>query len=160
MSDFVERLCLQCGMCCNGMLFADVRPEPGDRSPLFAGRARVPQPCPAFQSGDCTCAIYKERPQRCRKFACRQLLAVEVGEATVPQALCKIAKARRLGRLLEKELAALGFNNLKLPLKRRFQQCQRAAEQGSLDASHFARLGKIQLAMHQLNLLLTGEFLQ
>jgi hypothetical protein len=154
----VDALCLQCGLCCNGMLFADVRPEAGDDSPLFAGRRRVPQPCPAFQAGDCTCAIYAERPVRCRQFECRQLLGVRAGETTVPQALRKIEKARRLGARLEKGLQALGFNEVKLPLKRRFQQCQRAAEQGDLDESQFARLAGLQLAMHQLTMLLAKDF--
>jgi len=158
MDSLIDTLCLRCGMCCNGMLFADVRPEPGDHSPLFAGRRRVPQPCPAFQTGDCSCQIYAERPVRCRQFECRQLLAVRAGKITVPQALRQIEKARRLGSRLEKGLQALGFDNPKLPLKHRFQQCQRAAEQGRVDASHFARLAKIQLANHQLTLLLAREF--
>ena len=38
MDKLIDALCLQCGMCCNGVLFADVRPEPGDASPLFKAR--------------------------------------------------------------------------------------------------------------------------
>lgn len=158
MDALINTLCLQCGLCCNGMLFADVRPEPGDSSPLFAGRKRVAQPCPAFQAGDCTCSIYAGRPARCRQFECRQLLGVRAGETTVPQALRKIEKARRLGVQLEQGLQALGFNTEKLPLKHRFQNCQRAAEEGRVDASQFGRLAKIQLAMHQLTRLLAADF--
>jgi hypothetical protein len=43
-------------------------------------------------------------------------------------------------------------------LKRRFQNCQRAAEAGNLDASQHASLADLQLAMHQLNQLLAEEF--
>jgi len=159
MDSLTDRLCLQCGMCCNGVLFADVRPEPGDASPLFAGRRRVPQPCPAFSTGDCTCAIYPERPARCRKFECRQLLNVRANPAAVPLALRKIGQARQLVARLEKGLAARGFNDLKLPLSRRFNNCQRAAENGQLDDSQFARLAEIQLLWHRLTLLLAKDFL-
>ncbi len=158
MEPLTDTLCLACGLCCNGVLFADVRPEPGDQSPLFAGRRRVPQPCPAFQAGDCTCAIYPERPARCRQFECRQLLAVRAGTTTIPQALKKIQRARKLASALEKRLSALGFDNVKRSLRGRFRQCQHAADQGRLDAPQFARLAKVQLAMHQLMLLLAGEF--
>ena len=158
MAPLTDTLCLQCGLCCNGILFADVRPQPGDTSPLFAGRKRVPQPCPAFSAGDCTCAIYEERPVRCRQFECRQLLAVRAEETTVPQALKQIRAARKLVAQLEKGLAALGFNDLKLPLSRRFKQCQRAAETGALPAAEFGRLADLQYSMHKLTLLLANEF--
>jgi Fe-S-cluster containining protein len=158
MEPLTHTLCLTCGLCCNGVLFADVRPQPGDRSPLFAGRRRVSQPCPAFQAGDCTCAIYSARPDRCRQFECRQLLAVRAGETTVPQALKKIRRTHKLARKLEVGLSALGFDRVKPPLRRRFQQCQAAAEAGALDRAHFARLAELQLAMHQLTQLLAGDF--
>jgi len=158
MAPLTDTLCLQCGLCCNGVLFADVRPEAGDRSPLFAGRSRVSQPCPAFAAHDCTCAIYAERPRRCRQFECHQLLGVRVGEITVAAALRRIAKARRLAAKVEKHLVVLGYNNVKLPLKRRFQNCQRAAEAGKLDASQYAPLADLQLAMHRLTQLLAEEF--
>ena len=158
MALLTDTLCLHCGLCCNGVLFADVRPGPGDGSPLFAGRKRVAQPCPAFGAGDCKCAIYAERPQRCRQFECRQLLGVAAGEIPAAAARRRIAKARRLAARVEKGLAALGFKQVHWPLKRRFQHCQRAAEAGELDASQYATLAEVQLAMHLLNQLLAEEF--
>lgn len=159
MDKLIEMLCLQCGMCCNGVLFADVRPEPGDRSPLFdEGRSRVPQPCPAFTASTCACAIYAERPVRCRKFECRQLLAVRNGTATPEAALRKIQEARRLAAEVEKLLTGLGFNNKQLPFSRRFQRCQRAAENGKLPEAQFDRLADLQLAVHRLTGLLAKEF--
>jgi Fe-S-cluster containining protein len=158
MEPLTHTLCLACGLCCNGVLFADVRPQPGDRSPLFAGRRRVPQPCPAFQAGDCTCSIYPERPVRCRQFECRQLLAVRAGETTIPQALTKIRRARKLVLKLENGLSALGFDPVKQPLQHRFRQCQRTAETSGWEASRLARLAELQLAMHKLAQLLAGDF--
>ena len=159
MDKLIDALCLQCGMCCNGVLFADVRPEAGDRSPLFHdGRSRVTQPCPAFNAATCACAIYAERPVRCRKFVCRQLLAVRNGTTTTEKALWHIREARRLAADVEKLLVELGFNNERLPFSRRFQRCQRAAENGKLPEAQFDRLADLQLAVHQLTGLLAKEF--
>ena len=159
MDKFVDTLCLQCGMCCNGVLFADVRPEPGDASPLFHGnRSRVTQPCPAFNADTCACAIYAERPARCRKFECRQLLGVRAGTTTTEKALHQIRAARELAARVEHQLDELGFNNARLPLSRRFQRCQRAAERGELPESQLDRLAELQLAVHRLTGLLAKEF--
>jgi len=159
MDKLIDALCLQCGLCCNGVLFADVRPEPGDHSPLFRGnRSRVAQPCPAFNAGTCTCAIYAERPARCRKFECRQLIGVRNGTTTTEKALRQIRTARELADKVEKLLIELDFNNQRLPLSRRFQRCQRAAERGELPESQFDRLADLQLAVHHLTSLLAKEF--
>lgn len=153
-----DTLCLQCGLCCNGVLFADVRPEPGDESPLFAGRSRVNQPCPAFNHGTCACAIYSERPVRCRRFECRQLLGVQAGEITTDAALKRIRKARQLAAKVETLLAELGHNETRLSLSRRFRRCQRAAEAGGLTANQLDTLAELQLAVHELTLLLSQHF--
>jgi len=158
MPKLTDTLCLQCGLCCNGVLFADVRPEPGDQSPLFAGRLRVNQPCPAFDSGTCACAIYTQRPTRCRTFECRQLLGVQAGAITTEAALKRIRTARRLAAKVERLLTELGHNNPKLPLSRRFKRCQRAAEAGGLTADQLDTLAELQLAVHELTLLLSQHF--
>jgi Fe-S-cluster containining protein len=159
MDKFIDALCLQCGLCCNGVLFADVRPEPGDPSPLFQSHgSRVAQPCPAFNAATCACAIYAERPVRCRKFECRQLLGVRAGTTTPERALRRIRAARELAAEVEKLLAELGFNNPQLPFSRRFQRCQRAAEGGQLPEAQLERLADLQLAVHRLAGLLAKEF--
>jgi uncharacterized protein len=159
MDKLIDALCLQCGLCCNGVLFADVRPEPGDASPLFNGnRSRVTQPCPAFNAATCACAIYAERPARCRKFECRQLLGVRNGTTTTEKALHQIRAARELAAEVEKLLTELDFNDQRLPLSRRFQRCQRAAENGKLPETQLGRLADLQLAVHRLTGLLAREF--
>jgi Fe-S-cluster containining protein len=159
MTALTDTLCLQCGMCCNGVLFADVRPESGDTSPLFKQHGkRVAQPCPAFNSGDCTCAIYSERPARCRKFECGQLLRVRSGKITTEAALKKIRAAHKLVANVEKLLGEVNFKNVDLPLKRRFQLCHRAAEKGALPPERFSTLADLQLAMHKLTMLLSKDF--
>jgi len=157
MPELTDTLCLQCGLCCNGVLFADVRPERGDKSPLFAQYGpRVAQPCPAFNPGDCKCAVYAERPSRCRKFECKQLLAVRAGKKTSEAALKKIREAHALSREVEKLLTQLGFNEIQLPFSKRFQKCQRAAEQGKV--GDLDCLADLQLAVHKLNHLLAQDF--
>jgi len=151
MNKLIDTLCLQCGLCCNGVLFADVRPEPGDRS-------RVAQPCPAFNLATCACAIYADRPARCRKFECRQLLGVRQGTTTTEAALRQIRAASGLAADVGKLLAELGFNNERLPLSRRFQRCQRAAESGKWVEPQLDRLAERQLAVHRLTGLLAKEF--
>ena len=159
MDTLTDTLCLQCGMCCNGVLFADVRPEPGDVSPLFKQHGkRVAQPCPAFNFSDCTCAIYSKRPARCRKFECRQLLGVRAGQITTAAALKKITVAHKLAKNVERLLDKLGFNDATLPLKRRFQNCQRAAERGTVPQQQFPTLADLQLAMHKLTMHLSKDF--
>jgi len=154
-----DTLCLQCGLCCNGVLFGDVRPETGDHSPLFAGgRSRVNQPCPALNTATCACAIYTERPARCRKFECRQLLGVRAGEISADVALKKIRATRQLAAKVELLLGELGHNHARISLSRRFKRCQRGAEQGALAPEKFETLADLQLAVHELTLLLAKDF--
>jgi len=157
----VENLCLQCGLCCNGVLFADVRRERGDASALFQTHgSRVPQPCPAFNPGDCKCALYRDRPARCRQFECKQLLAVNAGKIPAATALKKIKAARKLAAQVITLLGQFELepNRKKLPLSQRFQAVQRAAERGQVAPEHFDALADLQLAVHQLNATLAQDF--
>jgi hypothetical protein len=159
MPGLTDTLCLHCGLCCNGVLFADVRRERGDNAPLFAQYgARVAQPCPAFNAADGQCALYAGRPARCRKFECKQLLAVRAGKKTVEAALRRIRETQKLAGEVEQLLAELGFNMVSLPFSKRFQRCQRAAERGGIPSGSLDRLADLQLAVHRLNALLAQDF--
>ena len=159
MTDPVETLCLQCGLCCNGVLFADVRREGADPSSLFQKHGpRVRQPCPAFNADDGTCGIYADRPSRCCRFECKQLIAVRAGEKSEAAAVRKIREARKLVREVERSLVELGFDDPHLPLDKRFQRCQQAGERGKIPAENLDRLAELQLAVHRLNGLLAADF--
>lgn len=159
MPELTDMLCLQCGLCCNGILFSDVRREHGDGSKLFEQfGSRVPQPCPVFKPDNCQCLIYSDRPTRCRKFECKQLLAVRAGTKSIDLALKKIRAAQKLGGEVEKFLEQLGFNETQLPFSKRFQKCQRAAEQGKISPDNLDLLADLQLAVHRLNQLLARDF--
>jgi hypothetical protein len=75
------------------------------------------QPCPAHD-GNC-CRIYADRPQRCRAFDCRQLLAVAAGKITEAQAMEKIQEARRRSDRVRELLEMLGDDRKIRPLATR-----------------------------------------
>jgi Fe-S-cluster containining protein len=73
-------LCQSCGLCCDGSLFGRVRLEPSEvasarrhRLPVVANGSSFAEPCTALVTRDSHhhCAIYAERPEACRRFACK-----------------------------------------------------------------------------------------
>jgi Fe-S-cluster containining protein len=98
-------LCLACGLCCDGSLFADVElsnrveadnmeclgleVEEGDLTEHL-----LLQPCRALK-GRC-CQIYDYRPRVCRQFACKVLLDYQTGSLTKEEAMKIIRKARKM----------------------------------------------------------------
>lgn len=126
-SEFAERLCGACGMCCNGVLFHGMAVQPEDSLRALAakglrakrrdGELQLTQPCPAHD-GHC-CRIYADRPQRCRVFACRQLQAVLDAETTESAALEKIREARRRSDRVRELLEMLGDSRVNRPLASR-----------------------------------------
>jgi Fe-S-cluster containining protein len=121
-SDFestASRVCLRCGMCCNGVLFGSVRLDAGEAGrvqralssqPEGEGECRLRQPCVALADGHCT--IYGDRPRRCREFDCRQiqlLAARQVDEEEVLQLIDEVkARVARVEGLLTEEEEGTG----------------------------------------------------
>ena len=94
-----SRLCRDCGLCCDGSLFARVPIAPDDAIPaqltvlLGAGGGRyVPQPCSALVGLECSC--YSERPQACRRYRCLLVDACAEGEVSLREALKAVHRAR------------------------------------------------------------------
>ena len=84
-------LCVGCGMCCDGTMYATVDLEASDQLPAIEasglklttkdGFTFFRLPCTAFGEGCCT--IYENRPSVCRWYRClllRRLEADEVAE--------------------------------------------------------------------------------
>src|SRR5262245_58553543 len=102
----VAALCPSCGLCCNGVLFANVELKRDDRVRAlnalglavrpkgWAGKRCFNQPCPAFQNS--LCSIYASRPVQCRAFECGQVKRLAAGEITAAAALKTIRRARAL----------------------------------------------------------------
>jgi hypothetical protein len=172
-----EGLCFACGLCCNGVIFADVRLQAGDDAerlrslglPLTAGRPgrsqeadnssrpiRFRQPCAAFDG--CRCRIYADRPRYCREFECVLLKSVSAGHTGRDAALGIIASARRRADEVLSLLRQLGDRDEHLPVAARFRRTARRLEQQGLDEETAERYGRLTLAVHDLNLLLADAF--
>ena len=124
----VERLCPQCGLCCNGVLFGDVELQrPDDATKLAAlgfklqkkGRKQAfRQPCVCFDGRLCT--VYAGRPERCRTFECGQIQRVEAGDLTLAQAERHVREVKRLAAEVLRLLRRLGNQDEAAPLNLRY----------------------------------------
>jgi len=96
-------ICVDCGLCCDGVLYDHAKVAPGEEERMVAaglevfdqGSDRVfRQPCPHSSCGGCT--IYETRFQICHSFECKLLRSVKGGECSSVEAHEKIAAAKRL----------------------------------------------------------------
>ena len=166
-SSAVAALCSQCALCCNGVLFADVRLQAGDDAArlqslgvkLREGRAtaRFNQPCSCLDGK--LCRIYPDRPMRCRTFECRLLQRTQSGEVGEGTALKKIAKAHRCAEDVRRILRALGDTDEAVPLSRRYQRMMRRAIDLSADEKQIELRGELMLAVSRLVGILEQDFL-
>jgi uncharacterized protein len=166
-NDFVAELCPKCGLCCNGVLFADVRLQKGDDVrrlaklglPLTpkAGRPAFPQPCAGFDGA--LCRIYAGRPQYCRTFECGLLKRVQTHKTGVGTALRKIARAQRLAESVRQRLRRLGDRDETLALTRRYARIMREPIDLSGPEDAAAGRGELMLAVNDLMQALHGDFL-
>ena len=127
-ADPITTLCPRCGLCCNGVLFADVELRKTDRTTALAkrgltvfqrGRHRVlAQPCACFDGQHCE--IYRDRPAHCQAFECGLLQRVSAGEITAAAALKTIAQAKRKVARVESLLQKLGEEDASPALTERY----------------------------------------
>lgn len=163
-------ICLECGLCCNGVIFADGQLQPEDdaeklkslglrlltnRKPQIANR-KFHQPCGAFDGGRCN--IYCDRPKYCREFECLLLKSVQAGETEVPAALGIIRNARKRVDKVKRLLRELGDADEHVALSKRFRKTQKRIEAGELDHATAQLYGELTLAVHDLNMLLSEAF--
>ena len=161
-----SRLCAACGLCCDGTIFHHVRLQPGDSAKALAAlglklkRKRkhdhILQPCPAHR--DCQCAIYQDRPERCRLFECRQLQRISAGDLTEAAAAAKIREALdRVGRLLTLFRLA-GESNSKGPLTIRYEKILATPLDPAAGEAAAALRARIILEMCEFEALVETEF--
>jgi Fe-S-cluster containining protein len=123
-----DTLCTNCGLCCDGTLFANVE---------LVGQAEVARleimgmetenenrntgllspPCTALRGT--RCGIYTHRPKCCRMFRCHLLQNAQRGAVTVERAMEQIASAREQIRQVRAMLGRLGSRDEGLPIKAR-----------------------------------------
>jgi Fe-S-cluster containining protein len=167
-NDFVSQLCPKCGLCCNGVLFADVELRKGDDIQQLAelglslkkkGRKQAfAQPCACFDGT--LCRIYSERPAYCRAFECGLLKRVQAGEMGADAALKTIAEAQRLAEKVRGQLRRLGQSDEQLALNRRYAQVMREPIDlsGPEDAAELR--GELMLTVNDLTQTLQRDFLK
>ena len=178
-----EVICLACGLCCNGVIFADVKLQPGDDPaklqslglPLSFGSRqsqeakssssippsalRTPhftQPCTAHDG--CHCGIYPDRPRYCREFECKLLKSVQAGLTRSDAALGLIRTARRRADKVRRLLRHLGDTDEATALGVRFRRTTKRLEKLGLQGTKAEAYGQLTLAFHDLNLLLSEAF--
>ena len=153
-TDAASRLCLACGMCCNGVLFHIVRLQPGDSAGELEAlgvklrrRKREPyfkQPCDFLQ--DCTCRIYAQRPVRCRLFECKQLKQLANEEITEIESLRTIEEVKTSVAEVESLLEKAGNTEAAAPL---FERCAKILE-NEMSADARASLQTAVLRLHEM----------
>lgn len=163
----VAALCPACGMCCNGVVFADVRLERGDDPdrlralglPLFSkgGRRRFNQPCACFDGR--FCRIYAERPTQCRAFECRLLQRVAANELPVQEGLRAIARTRQAVNEVRLLVRKLGEVDETLPLSRRYARIMTQPIDFGGDEEVVEQRSALLLAVDRLARLLARDFL-
>ena len=164
-----EQLCPRCGLCCNGVIFANLALQPGDSSARLRSLGlpvrnshsalrppHLTQPCAAFDG--CRCRVYADRPKYCRQFECVLLKRVKAGQ-TEPAAAGRIIRtARARADKVLRLLRALGDADEQLPLSARFRRTSRRLKEHELDKETADAYGQLTLAFHDLNLLLGDAF--
>jgi uncharacterized protein len=158
-----EKLCLSCGLCCNGVIFADVQLQRGDNSErlhklgvLKRNATKFPQPC-AMHDG-CRCGIYKDRTQYCRQFECLLLKNAQEGRTNETDALRVIKETRAQAAKVRELLEQLGDNDASLALSKRFQSMRKRMENGRANPEQIDLFGMLTVAVHELNVLLSERF--
>jgi hypothetical protein len=162
-----SRICLACGLCCDGTLFQIVRMQPEDHPDHLAslglrlrhrgGDAWMEQPCPALQRLSCT--VYDHRPQRCRRFHCQQLTRLASGHIDEGDALVLIADTRRLADLVRQLLARCGYREDGAPLQEQFDRLTSTPVDPTLEPELAETREQLQTTMRQLKLRLARDFL-
>lgn len=163
-------LCLECGLCCNGVIFATGQLQPEDDAERlrslglkFASNQKSKienqkflQPCACF--GGRHCNIYSERPKYCRHFECLLLKSVNTGRTDNAAALRVIRNARQRVEKVKRLLRDLGNSDEDAALSKRFRKVKRQVECHPLDEDIADKFADLTLAVHDLNVLLSEAF--
>jgi uncharacterized protein len=168
MSKSVDQLCPNCGLCCNGVLFADVELRAGDDAERLAelglslakkgSKLAFAQPCACFDGKRCT--IYADRPKRCRTFECGLLKRVQDGELDADAALKTIAYTKHKAEKVRVLLRQLGQKDESLAMTKRYAQAMSAPIDLSDHESQTERRGELMLAVDDLMQLFHLSFLE
>jgi uncharacterized protein len=161
------QLCSSCGMCCNGVIFADLKLTKTDSPELLASRgvplrwrgktALLSQPCPALDGT--LCRVYADRPSRCRTFECRLLQRVQNGSVRASTAMKRIRRALARAESVKTILRELGQRDETRPLSVRCREVMMEPLDLSAAPDKVRLRGQLLLAVHALTQSLEEDFL-
>jgi Fe-S-cluster containining protein len=164
----IDQLCPKCGLCCNGVLFADVELQTGDDAERLAdlglslvkkGRKQAfAQPCAYFDGR--LCRVYAERPVRCRTFECGLLKRVQAGELDAKAALKAIAQAKRQVEKVCELLRRANSDDEQLALSQRYVRAMSEPVDLSARKAAAELPGKLMKTYRNLMLMLQRDFLK
>ncbi len=164
----IEQLCPNCGLCCNGVLFADVELQKCDNAGRLIDlgmalkkksvKRAFAQPCHCFDGK--LCRIYAGRPKRCATFECGLLKRVQADEMSSPAALTRIADAKKVVEKVRRLLRRLGDKDEQLPLTKRYSRMMSKPIDLSIDDDTGEARGELMLAVNDLMHILQREFLK
>jgi uncharacterized protein len=182
----VDQLCPNCGLCCDGTLFADVELRAGDDAKRLKklglslkkkkedenekeeeddyvvkkGQRKIAftQPCGCFDG--ILCKIYADRPKRCRLFECGLLKKVATGEMKAGAALEKISAAKGLATKVRRLLDSFGQSGNGAALSERYAQAMGEPVDLSDETGGAERHGKLMRAFDDLMRVLQRDFLR
>jgi uncharacterized protein len=169
-ASLTDILCTQCGLCCNGSLFADVELAGTDEASALevmgleiedadgGEGALLLQPCRALKGT--RCSIYQHRPDCCRTFECRLLQEAKLGVVTVEQAKEKIAESLERVKRVKVLIAQLVHADERLPLKERCGEALALSEDAAADPETDQKRDELESAMTSLEKLITATFLR
>ena len=162
-----ERLCLSCGLCCNGVLFADVELRRGDSPEEFTAlgldlqrkgkKLAFQQPCRCFDGR--LCNVYASRPEHCRRFQCSTLQRVSTGQTSPAVALKLIAAAKQQAQTVRQLLGELGDHQEDRPLSRRYARLMAEPLDFAAGEEAIECRAKLMLAVDTLMKMLQRDFL-
>ncbi len=159
---------MSCGLCCNGVIFGDVkvrRREEAERLlalglPIRPATARpyatCAQPCAAYDGQ--RCRVYANRPQHCRDFECLLLQKVQGGSVKPAAALRLIRRTKKLADQVSQLIQELGGAESGKSLRAQFRSLAGKLARTKLDQNTAAKYARLTLAFQDLNLLLSSEF--
>ncbi len=163
-----DALCTQCGLCCDGTLFADVELASGDEATALEamgleieddenGRELLIQPCGALRRT--RCSVYEHRPECCRAFECKLLQDARRGVVTVKQAKQHIAEALRHAARVRELAAQLGQRDEGMPLKERCIEALALIAEAGADPVQNRIAREMEAAMEIVEKLIRERFL-
>jgi Fe-S-cluster containining protein len=161
-----SRLCVTCGMCCDGTLFHIVRMQPSDSVSALnvlglklkkkKGQNCIEQPCPMLKQQQCS--IYAGRPERCRLFECELLKRLANESITEANAAITISEARRQVTEILDLIEKCGHHNKRQPLTIRYDRVMAQPVSEDWDPSEVKKREELKVRMRVLQSLLAEAF--